>query len=298
MKILFSLPNFFNYFEINNKFAILLRSNTDFLKNPNIKFTSFHGNFSYNYWNGDINLNYGKGSFYKDFIKCGDCSYLPLRFNMSNVLLQKEDFYNVMNNLILTYNNNGSNEIELCNLELMDYIKEKHPLYTHFIFSRNGDLINPMTPEIINKLILTEAFDLISLPERYNYDFEELQKISNKGKIELTVNPICNPFCPYFSLCLGEENNNQYNFSSKSAFSHCAKRKPYLQASAISLAEIEEKYLPLGINHFKISPMTQKETLDNVDNYLMFLIKYFIKEERQMEFYELFKNSEGVFYGS
>ena len=111
-------------------------------------------------------------------------------------------------------------------------------------------------PEIINKLILTEAFDLISLPERYNYDFEELQKISNKGKIELTVNPICNPFCPYFSLCLGEENNNQYNFSSKSAFSHCAKRKPYLQASAISLAEIEEKYLPLGINHFKISSMT------------------------------------------
>lgn len=290
MSLCFSIPNFFTNYKTNHTFFGLVKQYPNYLKNQNIDILSSHGQFPYCYWNGGINVNSGPGAFYHDFIECGDFSNLPLRFNCSNTVLDDIDFNNVMANLILEHNGSGSNEIEVCNLKLFNYIKETYPMYSKFIFSKNGDLINPMTPEIINSLIESDNFALIELPTRYNGDFEELKKISKRSHIEIVVNPLCEIKCPNFENCRLLENSNQYNYSGSSVYCECSKRKSYdLNPNIITLEEIEEKYVPLGITHFKIEDFPRNEPMLN---YCNFLVNYFIKPEYQKQVLALLVSGE------
>ena len=290
MSLCFSIPNFFTNYKTNHTFFGLIKQYPNYLKNQNIDILSSHGQFPYCYWNGGINVNSGPGAFYHDFIECGDFSNLPLRFNCSNTVLDDIDFNNVMANLILEHNGSGSNEIEVCNLKLFNYIKENYPMYSKFIFSKNGDLINPMTPEIINSLIASDNFALIELPTRYNGNFEELKKISKRSHIEIVVNPLCEIKCPNFENCRLLENSNQYNYSGSSVYCECSKRKSYdLNPNIITLEEIEEKYVPLGITHFKIEDFPRNEPMLN---YYNFLINYFIKPEYQKQVLALLVSGE------
>lgn len=281
MTINFSLPNFFINFRTNDIFFTIVKTHPEFLKNPNVNFLSAHGQFPYCYWNGGININEGPGAYYTDFINCGDSSNIPLRFNFSNLMLTKEDFDNVMANLILDLNGNGSNEIELSNLELFNYLRENYPVYSRYIFSKNADIISEMTPEVINALIESDNFSLIELPVYYNGNFEQLKQIQKRKYIELVINPICNKTCNNFNNCRLKENISHYNYSRESIYCNCTARHKFNKnPDLISLEEIEKDYLPLGIFNFKIEDFPRNEP---DINYCDFLVQYFIKPEYQIE---------------
>lgn len=285
MIIYFTLPNFYFNLNINNFFYSLSKAKQEYFKLP-IAFNCATGNFPYCYWNGGYNNNaiLKQEIGYKHFAEISQASFLPLRFNCANVLLQKEDFYDNMGNLILQLNENGSNTIEISNLELYLYLKEKYPTY-RFVFSPQAELLYDITPEFINLIAKEDDFKIISLFEDKTLDLEFLEQINHRKKIELTVNPICNLQCPRYFDCQYYSHKTQYDYSFKNEYKNCNKSLTYqYRTPLISLEDIQNTYIPLGITHFRLS-----ETIcDSKDNLIIFLINYFIKEEYHDAVYQLF----------
>lgn len=293
MNIYFSLPNFFSCFQINDIFSYLIKQHPEYInisEKNNLIISSVHGNFSYCYWNGGVNNNFGPGSFYKDFAHCGDQSYAPLRLNCSNIMLKKEDFYNVMGNLILSLNGSGSNYIEVSNLEFFQYLKEKYPNYK-YVFSANANLMHPFNHDILQGLIDSEEFDLIELP--YNFDLTTIQNLPKKY-FELQVNSLCPKSCSYYDECRLAEHEKQYNFSGRTQY-ECVKYNGYdTIKEIINLKDIENIYLPQGYNHFKLIDIPAKEAITAPDKYINFLVNYFIKPEYQLKVYKILEGKENI----
>ena len=148
--IFFTLPNFFYNYEINEKIKRLSLMNPCFFKEK-VAFNIASGNFPYAYWNGGLNNNRNLSCIYKDFVKFNDNSTIPLRFKCNNVYLQSIDFEDAMLNTILKIGELGSNYIEISNINLFYFLKEKYPDY-NYIFSKDANLLHPFTPEVINKI--------------------------------------------------------------------------------------------------------------------------------------------------
>ena len=283
--VYFTLSNFYFNFSINNFFIKTVKNNPDWLKFP-VAFVAATGNFPYSYWNGGYNNNQGKGAFYEDFIQCSEQSYLPLRFNCSNIFLDNEDFDNTMMNLILLLNENGSNSIELNNIELYNYLKEKYPNYK-YVFSKEAELLlgEQYTSELINFLLNENIFKLISLPEEKSLDLEFLKNINDLKKIELSVNTVCDKNCFNYKKCQEKEHFSQYNFGCNNIYQECKKHSLYHERKPIiSIEDIKNIYYPMGVRYFRIADMIN----DSENNLIVFLIDYFIKDEFKEKFYKEF----------
>lgn len=278
MNIYFSLPNFYSCFNINNNFAMLVKKHPEYLNSSGkneIIIASAHGNFPYNYWHGGANNNFGKGAYYKDFVNCYHTFFASLRFNCSNIFLNEDDFFNVMNNIIFKTNHTGSNYIEVSNLKLFEYLKEEFPYY-YYVLSSNANLIQEFTPNILEGFIKSNNFQLIELPYGYNLS---LIKDLPKQNLELKVNSLCNPKCAYYKKCQVIEQKNSYNFSGKSIY-ECSNYSGYHEPyEIIPLKDIEEIFVKQGYNHYKIIDFPTKESYLFPEHYAQFLIKYFIKDE-------------------
>ena len=273
----FTLPNFYFNFIVNQTFFDLKENFPFYFKNKDINFSYNEGNFSYCYWNGGKINNLGKGSLYKDFYKFYSYSRRPYRLNCSNIFLEEKDFDNVMGNLILSLFQNGTNVMEITNLDFYKYIQEKYPNYD-FIFSKNGALIQDYNLKLINDLIQVDKFILISLPEHLNSDLKLLNEIENKRKIEITINPKCSLLCKNYQQCLINNNSFQYNFSEKNIFDLCENQIKNYQKNYLSLDILEKDYISKGFSNFYI-----EDTFSNIIDYAVFMIKYFIKTEYQSE---------------
>lgn len=280
--IYFTLPDFYERFKIN-QFLINLNKKYNYFFKEKVCFLYVSGNFPYNYWNGEINRNDGPGAYFKEIQNCYQNYMVPLRFNFDNIFLIEEDFLNCYGNQILKINENGSNVIEISNLNFLEYIKNKYPKY-NFIFSKNNFQIIGTNIEQLNFLIDTNKFILIKLPELFSNDFNYLNQIKNKKIIEIIVNPSCNQNCKYFNICFEEEQKNIYNFSKNSLIKKCDILKN--NNTLITLENIKNNYLPLGINNFCFNSLlylSDKELFN-------FYLKYFIKEEYQKEVTKIWIN--------
>lgn len=272
--IYFTLPDFYQKFKINNFLQILSQQNKDFFK-ESVTFIYTKGNFPYNYWNGFANYNTGKGAYYDDFENCSQLSHLPLRLCIDNTYLDKEDYSNCMNEEIFKTNENGSNILQICDFNLIDYLKNKYPLYDYILSKNNYHIMN-YEVEQLNSIINLKIFNLIELPEYLNENFEFLNKISSRKCIELIVNPICDYSCKFYSHCFDMHQKNIYNFSKIDIFNDCNNKK---NNNIITIKKIKEKYLPLGINHFSFNSFKNLNDLET----LSFYLKYFIKTEYHKE---------------
>ena len=280
--IYFTLPNFYFNYNINNFFYYISNQYKEWFKIP-VAFSYTSGNFPYCYWNGGYNLNQGIGATYNDFINCTENTPIPLRINCSNINLGLEDFDYTMANLILKCNENGSNIIELINLELYEFIHEKYPGY-NFIFSKEISSLMDINEDIINMLIDEDIFKLINLDEKKSLDIDFIKKINKKDKIELTINSICDIDCPNFQKCKKLTHKIQYDYCNDDLYKTCAKIKSYHKnQSLISIDEINKIYKPLGIKYYRISDMIS----DKKDSLLIFLVDYFIKDEFKKDVYKL-----------
>lgn len=273
--IYFTLPNFFFNFKINNFFSSLTIKHKEYFKIP-VAFNYCSGNFPYCYWNGGYNTNVGKGPVYEDFIRYSAINNTAIIFNCANIFLNKEnDFEDTMTNLILKENENGSNMIEVSDLNLFYFLKNKYPDY-NFIFSKEAQLVTNYDTSFVNDLIKSSFFKRISLPESFTLDLDFLKEIKERDKIELSINTVCDFSCEKYFECLKNTHELQYNFCKDNLFKRCALCESYQNRKPlIDLNDIKKYYVPLGINHFRISEVIH----DKKDNLLFFLIDYFIKDE-------------------
>ena len=275
--IYFTLPSFYFNFNIINKVMSLDKK---YYKFP-VAFEAATGNFPYCYFNGGYNNNQGLGALYNDFIQCGEQLNIPLCFNLSNIFIEDIDFDNTQMNLILSLNETGSNMIEFSSFPLYLYLKEKYPNYI-YIFSKQAFTLCPnITPEQIDNLILKNGVDYVSLDEKYSTDLNFIKQIKTKEKIKIAVTSECDNLCSQFYNCRIQQHQAQYNFSNFNQFYNCSHYLPYHKRKPIlSLEEIKEKYKNLGFSHFTLGETIYDE---KEDNFILFFIEYFIKQEYKYE---------------
>lgn len=276
--IYFTLQNFYENQKLNNILFIIHQQFIDSFKAP-IKFIYTAGSFPYTYWNGGINNNFGIGNnTYDTVIKYYQTNLLPLRINCSNINLNKEDFNDTIMNVILDLLNNSSNAIELSNLELYEYLYNKYPNF-HYILSNNFNLINPLTPELINKLNEISDFYFIQIPLNKVKDFDYLKAIKNKKNIELPIGDICGN-CSNLDQCNIQEQIAQYNYSDSFTKMNCSKCLGL--NSIISLEDIQKNYVPLGFHNFILPDYYDSKN----NNMIKFFINYFIKDSDKSLIYD------------
>ena len=284
--IYFTLQNFYENQKLNNIFLIIQDKFPDSFKVP-VKFIYTAGSFPYTYWNGGINNNFGVGNnTYDTIIEYSNNNLLPLRINCSNINLNPNDFDDTIMNVILNLLNNSSNAIELSNLELYEYLYKKYPNF-HYILSNNFDLINPLTPDLINKLNEICDFYLIQIPLNKIKDFNFLKAIKNKRNIELPIGDICN--CPNLNNCNIQEQIAQYNYSDSFTRINCSKCSGL--SSNLSIEDIQNNYAPLGFHNFILPDYCNSKN----NNIIKFFIDYFIKDSNKLLIYEFIE--EQMYYG-
>lgn len=275
--IYFTLPNFYFNFKHNEFFCELLQNYPKYFKNENITLYKATGNFPYSYVNGGYNVNYGPMALYNDFVMAPQSMHCGLSLNCSNIHIQPEDYENTMMNLILQLNNNGSHYIEVSDINFAKYLKEKYPYYK-LILSKNINLIKILSADEYNMIIDENIFDIIQIPEYRVYDIDFLSQLHQKSKIELTVNSICQLTCQNYIQCALYNQQAQYNFSSENRQFLCKYRTPYHNnGNRISLEDIEKTYKPMGFIRYTFDDIVNND----IDDLLIFLVDYFIKDEYQ-----------------
>lgn len=273
----FTLPSLYKYPNLSKK---IFEMNKKVFK-ENIKIISQTEYIPYCYAQGlmlknteDL-LSYGK----MQNISNSSSFNIVKRIDASNIYFNPDNFDDEQFNLILNFYQNGSNQIDISNFQLLEYIKMNYPNYD-INLSSNADLIANFTPEIINAINSFQKFNLITLPYYLSINENFLSQLENPSCIELTINSRCFN-CPIESQreCQKKENDLIYWFKSSN---DCGKNiSSYSKKGLISLDMAEEYSRKFGINHFRIAEFSnsKREYL----NFMYFFVKYFIKEDKQEE---------------
>lgn len=274
--IYFTLPNALSFMKINDFFRQYKNYKKDYLKYPNTYFTYQKISFPFCYWNGELNNHNGQLHLHEDLQKIGTLSSIPYRINFSNINLSQEDFDNVMSNIILQSFQDGSTLIELSNFYLLKYIKENYPVY-NCVLSENFYIKNSCNIDLFNEIIEKSDFALIELPTILSNSFDFIKQINNKKNIEISVNSICPFNCSNYNNCKIIENEYIYQYSENSMFNKCKKNNTtFLDSTFITIEDIKEKYIPLGIRNFRINDIGSK----NEKEYFDFILNYFFNENK------------------
>lgn len=279
--IYFSLPMFATNLSFNNAIFHFLMCYPEAKNFPNSNIMASYGNFPYSYWDGNVNNNYGNDiALYENINLIREVSKMPIRLTCSNIFLEEKDLYDVHQNVIFDLFKDCGNLIEISDLQLYTYIKEKYPNY-NFIFSENADLINPFTEEILDVILKQNVFSFITLPKRLSEDNQFLLNLKHKDKYEIIV---CDKCCcnniDSKQECAAREQKYQINFSNKSIYQNCEKTKKYNNAKD-DIFKINE-FSKMGFKYFKIDCCPAKDIL--VFN--QFLIELLIKPEYHKTFYQ------------
>lgn len=259
------LPYFYENYKFNYYFTNLITEHPEKIK-INCKIDFFYGAFPWSLWNGGVNSNQNNQVLYYDIIQSFNKIILdkPIVLDCSNIFLQEIDKFNIYQNIILKELNGSSVYLEISDLTLLNYIKEKYKYYK-FIISDNINNIIPLENEkILNNFLNNDDILKVILPNNFQF----LNQIEHKNKIILPIGQCYN--CNNFKECSIIEQKAQVNFSELSKFNSCSiyKFPNYLE-------EIQY-YNNYGINHFKISPIKGNYNLLEF-NYN--ILKSFIKEE-------------------
>lgn len=234
-----------------------------------------YGSLPFSYWNGDLNNNYNIGTLllHNDIVNIFQNSNIPFCIDCSNNNLTIEDLDDVHQNIILTAGNSCGNYVEISDLSVLQYIKDQYKNYD-FILSKNADLINPLTADIINVFLEQNIFYLINLPNRLKTNISELEKIIAKNKIIITIGNKCK--CDNENYCMQQEQLNQINYSGYTMY-NCEYTNNYLNSNEL-LEEIQY-FQKLGFSHFKIdSPPLCKNK-----NFQLYLIENLVKSKYKIK---------------
>jgi hypothetical protein len=246
------IPDFFWHYNANLRLLELMRDEPQMFYDD-FKIGAVFGNFPNCIWNGGRSWN-GRHVDVNEqrYISEQFNSFgVPLRLTMTNLLLKETDIYDRFANYIMQNLHNGFNQVLVADEKLEKYIRKTYPDY-------------PVVRSILASEEVfyddSDKYYMSVFRKQKNTDFELLQSIKNKGKIEILVNETCPIECEMYhhyrdlsKSQLYEDNRNEalyldcpYNrkYERKTFYDH-----PY----CITREKIKEVYEPMGFKHFKIS---------------------------------------------
>lgn len=216
---------------------------------------------------------------YRDFIN--EFVNLPIRFTWTNSALKEIHLHDELCNLLADSFNNGKNEI-ICNSPLLEeYLRNKYKDNYKYISSTTKCILK--YDDLINEL---DKYYLTVLDYRFNNNFDFLEKLPNKEKIEILCNAVCKTNCPCRSEHYKKISIDQLSGVENKGFDlncpnnnklvlYCDVKKS--NNSYVSPESINNLYIPMGFKNFKLEGRTH-----NMIDVLEILIDYLIKDEWKM----------------
>lgn len=207
------------------------------------------------------------------------------RLTFSNSLLRKEHLSDAKCNdlcALFAENMGVQNGIIIHSDLLLEYLKENYPgLY--FVSSTTKVLTD--FEQFVDE-VKRDEFRYVVPDFRLNKQFDQLQKLSvtEKDKVEFLCNECCSFACKDRKRCY--EAVSRKNLGEKDFEHHCKANdleegyrfsKAMKNPGFIGIADIQEKYLPMGFTNFKIEGRGLGSAL-----ILEFLLYYLTKPEYQL----------------
>lgn len=269
-KILFSIPDFYNYFNLNLNLIQIMEQHPGWFRN-NVVIDSMYGTFPGCIWNG------GRGQFggspldnIQATIAGINQKGISIRFTFTNKFIDKDVFNDYYGNTILMAAHNGMNGVNVSSPEFAGYIKKNYPDF-YLLWSTTKGI---KTVEEINAL----SEDRIIVPPYTMTDPEIVKQFAHPENIEMLCCEACIDNCPdranhYEDIAIGQmlRPNKQFKCPHGCESYYFHETIP-IRKHFISIEEMENVYLPMGINKFKISGRNDN-IINVIERYVMYLPK-------------------------
>jgi hypothetical protein len=288
-KILFSIPGFERHYELNMIFLNLFFKEREKFYDD-VVIDSIFDSFACCWSGGRPISTYHQAPGIFATVKNFNMKGISVRHVFNNLLIEDKHLLDQQGNTILNITENIDEQIQNgCTVNspiLAEYIKKNYPNF-YIVWSTTKELNDINT---INEL---SKNNILVLSYNFNNDFEKLKQLKHPENIEILCSEEgCVPNCPYrmeHQLLTSKMNMNELdafhtmvpcpnvlNGTPTYYYNTVANRDWY-----ISIDDIREKYLPLGINKFKISGRSAGEitTINTIENY----VNYFAEPEYRDE---------------
>lgn len=284
-KAIFHLPGVFRYDNIYNTLLSYKAENPHHFKD-NVEIGSLYGSPTC-IWNGGRavhGITPNRAELVNENLWAQKFG-VPIRFTFTNQCIEDIHCYDAYGNTILDVFKTGNNEIIVNSPILENYIRSNYGDSYRYISSTTKRLINVDE----QREEFEKDYSLVVLDYDHNKNIDFIKSLPDKGKCEILCNPVCFPNCAQRSLHYQKISECQLKFepllfrcnNSQMDFFNAMK-----QPNFISVEDIENVYLPLGISNFKLEGRTTY-FLDLVEILLYYLIKEEYKMELRYRFYQL-----------
>ncbi len=225
---------------------------------PNTRIASFYGTFRGAIWAGGRVTVGAHPSLIdmEDAIHKINDAGIAVRYTFTNSVLEDRHLGDTFCNLVMEMANNGKNEVLVNSPVLEKYLRKNYPNFK-FIQSitaveHNIDRINDAT----------KKYDFVVIDWRDNRNFDFIEKIHDKDKIEILVNSYCVKNCTFakthyknISLinCL-QANSSEGRCLMPNRIGHTGfydileKNKE----TALTFDDVYKRYYDIGFRHFKL----------------------------------------------
>ena len=266
----FYLPDFYVNYRLNYNLCILLNEHPEYFYN--IKIKSIYGCFPGQIWNGgrffplvktDIDNIYNT---IRGFNNLG----VSIRFTYTNCLIEPQHLDNILCNIVTELGNNSINEI-LCNSEILEtYLRDKYKNYSYILSTTKGIMDIDDINDLCNK------YSLVIPDYKVNNNFNLLENIKDKFKIELLLNAYCSGDCLVRQLHYQRLSKYNLGYSDNNEEPLDCKRLPNFyevlkSPLTIKVEDLYGKYYDLGYRHFKIEGRTEN-IADIADSYVYYMV--------------------------
>lgn len=305
LPVRFHLPGLRYNFPLNMFWMSLLKTNPQYFR-EGVEIASCFGTFPYALWNGGRLMadDQCDSAFIKNAIKSINDQGVAVRYTFTNPTIGEDDLDDAYCNFLMDAANNGKNGVIVVSPILEKYLREKYPNFTY---------TSSTCKEIkdLQKLDeeLNQDYKIVVLDYNLNNQWDILNGIEHKEKLEILVNPVCIPDCKRRGEHYQHVGRNQRvvlknrelpegkkipvePWSCKyGEYNSLSTIKNY--CTYVSPEDIWEKYVPAGINNFKIEGRSAY-LFSLIDTYCHYMIKPEYMLEARLK---LIKNLElaGIF---
>ena len=285
LPVRFHLPGLRYNFPLNMMWVSLMETHPEYFR-ENIEIGSFFGVFPTALWNGGrLTPTYDQcdAGFVKSVIKAINDKGIPIRYTFTNPLLEEDDCYDPYCNFLMEAANNGMNEVMVFSPILEEYLREKYPNFAY-----NSSTCKEIKDvDELNKE-MEKPYKYVVLDYNLNNHWELLDGLKHKEKLEVLINTLCEPGC--------KRRGEHYKQIARDQRQVLENRKlpkeeqvPIKQwhcdygeyncvhtiqdyPTFIPPEDIWGKYVPAGINNFKIEGRTAN-LFSLIDTYCFFMLK-------------------------
>ncbi len=280
----FHLPGLRYNYPLNMFWISMLKTRPEIFR-EGVEIGSVFGTFPYSIWNGGRLIGYDQcdSNYVKSVIKSVNDQGVPIRYTFTNPVLEESDFDDPFCNFCMDAANNGMNEVIIMDQRLEKYLREKYP---------NFEYNSSTCKEIKNIEQLNAEIDrdykYVVLDYNLNNRWDLISQIEKPEKLEVLVNTLCEPACPRRGEHYKHVGRNQRTIIENMKLPP-EQRKPIEPWSCkygdhncihniqeyptyISPEDIWEKYVPAGINNFKIEGRTAY-LFSLIDTYCFYMLK-------------------------